>query len=194
MWSFHRGQLYNRLGGRLALLNRTEARLVHWPENVERKHRSHRGNRHHHLTIIENMKGAEWIRDYVYWCDESKNSSQGIHAQSLWRVYNRHKVRDGSHNWRKSLWRCFLLHPLHKGQQRSSTPDIYCPACSMYAECSRKREDKQYFIDCNLIESLVHLHTTHRKCKKWVLDSYDTGVQTTKENNKNVLIFIYVHI
>ena len=57
----------------------------------------------------------------------------------------------------------------------------------MYAECSRKREDKQYFIDCNLIESLVHLHTTHRKCKKWVLDSYDTGVQTTRENNKNVL-------
>ena len=39
MWSYHRGQLHNRLGGRLALLNRTEARLVHWPEAGERTHR-----------------------------------------------------------------------------------------------------------------------------------------------------------
>ena len=40
MWSYSKGQLYNRLGGRLALLNRTEARLVHWPEDGgERKQR-----------------------------------------------------------------------------------------------------------------------------------------------------------
>ena len=39
MWSYDRGQLYNRLGGRLALLNRTEARLVHWPEDGEGNHR-----------------------------------------------------------------------------------------------------------------------------------------------------------
>ena len=44
------------------------------------------------------------------------------------------------------------------------------------------------FLDCNLIESLVHLHTTHRKCKKWVLDTYDTGVKTWKKQRKEIHI------
>ena len=64
----------------------------------------------------QNIQGAEWIWDYVYWRDESKNSSQGIHAPSLWGVHNRHKVRDGLDNWRKSLWWCIFLHSLRQGK------------------------------------------------------------------------------
>ena len=33
------------------------------------------------------------------------------------------------------------------------------------------------------MESLVQLHTTHRKCKKWVLDTYDTGVKFKMKTN-----------
>ena len=53
--------------------------------------------------------------------------------------------------------------------------------------CMQIRPDKKYrniFLDCNLVESHVHLHTTHRKCKRSVLETYDTGFHTKEKTPK----------
>ena len=183
MWSYHRGQLYNRLGGRLALLNRTEARLVHWPEDGERSHRcletSHTvikmktcsAQSEYEIMFTDAIKARTLPKGYMHqvYGEYIIDTKSGMVLTTEGKVYGDvffsiPYTRDS----REALRQMFIVQPV---------------ACM---QISRKdnENNSETFLDCNLIESLVHLHTTHRKCKKWVLDTYDTGVKTNERTKK----------
>ena len=184
MWSYHHGQLYNRLGGRLALLNRTEARLVHWPEEGERGHRcvetSHTdiiintcsAQSEYEIMISDAIKARTLPKGYMHqvYGEYIIDTKSGMVLTTEGKVYGDvffsiPYTRDS----REALRQMFIVQPV---------------ACMQMHRSQDKTNNSDIFLDCNLIESLIHLHTTHRKCKRWVLDKYDTGVKTKEMETK----------
>lgn len=58
MWTYREGQLYNKIGGKLARVNDSEALLVHWQPNMEKVWADR--PEHQYDIVFSDVHGINW--------------------------------------------------------------------------------------------------------------------------------------